>query len=293
LADASAHADTLVEEALEGIVADVPNYMSSVARGEGVAFKVLARFHEAMRASREECGDIHVLAHSLGTVVAYHGLTGVGQTDGSGPYSPRRLYTIGSPLEKIRFFWPWTVRATSPSAHPDFRWTNFYHAMDAVSGRLKRFETWAPLDNVRLKGGGGMLRSHVVYEQSPQFLGLLTAELFEERRVPQLTIGQKLKDRALTAAENLAGPAALLVSLALGVALVATVLLLGPYLFSLPLRWVGADLWASRVGLGLTLLVLTGMTVNLVLELRQCYRKACTGVARGAERARRETSVTV
>jgi hypothetical protein len=288
LADAEAYDDTLVEEALESIVADVPNYMRSVAGGEGVAFDVLARFHDAMRAAQEQCGETHVLAHSLGTVVAYHALTGLARPDGAAPYSLRRLYTIGSPLEKVRFFWPWTVRETSPSADPDFRWTNFYHAMDAVSGRLRRFEAWAKLDNVRLKGGGGMLRSHVVYEQSPQFLGLLTEDLFQKRRVPPLTTGQKLKDRALTAAENLAGPAALLASLALGLSVIAIVLLFGPYVFSLPLRWLGMDVWAWRAGLGLALLVLTGMTLNLVLEMRRCYRHACADVTHAATASSRQ-----
>jgi hypothetical protein len=280
-ADATAHDDTLVEETLEGVVADVPNYMGSVARGEGVAFDVLARFHRAMRMAHDDgCEVIHVLAHSLGTVVAYHALTGLGQADGEARHAPRRLFTIGSPLEKIRFFWPWTVRRESPSAHPEFRWTNFYHSLDFVSGKLRRFGAWAPLDNVRLKGGGGILRSHVVYEQSPEFLGALTMELFGAREAPRLTPFHRLKDRFLTAAENLLGPAAALAALALGLALIVIVLLAGPYLFSLPLRWLGADAWADRVGDGLSLLVISVMSVGLIMRLRSCYLDARAGIER-------------
>src|SRR5262245_55819607 len=135
MADSAAHDETLVEATLEGVVADVPNYMNSVARGEGVAFDVLARFHSVMRVVRERHDEIYILAHSLGTVVAYHALTGLGQPAGDPPYAPRRLVTIGSPLEKIRFFWPWTVRCTKPSADPEFRWTNFYHRIDRKSTR--------------------------------------------------------------------------------------------------------------------------------------------------------------
>ena len=150
-----------------------------------------------MRAVRERHDDIYILAHSLGTVVSYHALTGIGQPAGDPPYAPRRLFTIGSPLEKIRFFWPWTVRRTRPSAHPEFRWTNFYHRMDAVSGSLRRFAAWAPLENVRLTGGGGFLRSHVVYERSPEFLGMLTKELFGERAVPRVAWWRRLPGRDL------------------------------------------------------------------------------------------------
>jgi hypothetical protein len=56
LANSAAHDETLVEATLEGVVADVPNYMSSAARGEGVAFDVLARFHAAMRDARGRHG---------------------------------------------------------------------------------------------------------------------------------------------------------------------------------------------------------------------------------------------
>src|SRR5262245_58649792 len=58
MADSAAHDETLVEATLEGVVADVPNYMNSVARGEGVAFEVLARFHDVMRVVRERHDEV-------------------------------------------------------------------------------------------------------------------------------------------------------------------------------------------------------------------------------------------
>jgi hypothetical protein len=282
VADAAAYDETLIEETLEGVVADVPNYMSSVARGTGVGFEVLARFHDVMRAVRERHDDIYILAHSLGTVVAYHALTGMGQPAGDPPYAPRRLFTIGSPLEKIRFFWPWTVRCTRPSAHPEFRWTNFYHRMDAVSGSLRRFARWAPLENVRLRGGGGFLRSHVVYERSPEFLGMLTAELFGERVMPRVPLWRRLLDHVITLGENLAAPVGLIVSLAMGIGLILVVLLALPYLLSLPLRFLVGDVWSGRVADALSLMVLLTMTVFVLREIRRCYLDACACVAGGA-----------
>jgi hypothetical protein len=277
-ADAAAHDETILEATLESVVADVPSYMSSVARGEGVAFEVLARFHDVMRVVRERHDDICILAHSLGTVVSYHALTGIGQPAGDRPYAPRRLFTIGSPLEKIRFFWPWTVRCTRPSADPEFRWTNFYHRMDAVSGSLWRFAAWAPIENLRLTGGGGFLRSHVVYERSPEFLGLLTKELFGERAEPRIVWWRRLLDHVITLGENLAAPVGLMLSLAMGVGLLLIVLLAIPYLMSLALRFVVGDVWAGRVADGLSLMVLLTMTVFVVREVRRCYLDAHASV---------------
>ena len=268
LADASAHEETMLEAAMESVAADVPSYMQSIACGEGVALEVLARFHAAMDAARADAGEVHVLAHSLGTVVAYHALTGLGHPRNDGRYAPRRLFTIGSPLEKIRFFWPWTIRRTAPSGDPAFRWLNFYHRLDGVSGRLRRFEAWAPVTNVRLKGGGGMLRSHVVYERSPEFLGAVTQELF----------GARVKDVALTAAENLALPAALAIALAIGLAAVAAVVFAVP----LGLWWLlprigvpDAVTWAAAG------ILVAGTAAIPLLALREAYVRARANVARG------------
>ena len=285
VANAAAHDETMVEATLEGVVADVPNYMSSAASGEGVAFDVLARFHAAMRDARGQHDEIFILAHSLGTVVAYHALTGMGQTPGDSPYAPRRLFTIGSPLEKIRFFWPWTILGRRPSAHPEFQWTNFYHRMDTVSGALRRFTAWAPVENVRLKGGGGLLRSHVVYERSPEFLGTLTKALFGEATVPPIAWWRRLLDRAITTAENLAAPIAVIVAMLLGLAAMAIVVLAFPYFVSVVLRALGADVWAGRVADGLSLFMLLGMSMVVVRQVRACYRAACVSVASGERRS--------
>ena len=285
VADAATHDETMVEATLEGVVADIPNYMSSAACGEGVAFDVLARFHAAMRDAGREHDDISILAHSLGTVVAYHALTGMGQPPGELPYAPRRLFTIGSPLEKIRFFWPWTILGRRPSSHPEFQWTNFHHGWDAVSGALRRFKAWAPVKDVPLKGGGGLLRSHVVYERSPEFLGTLTEALFGQAAVPPIPWWRRLLDRAITTAENLAAPIAVVVAMLLGLASMAIVVLAFPYFMSVALRVFGADAWAGRAADWLSVLMLLVMSVLVVRHVRSCYRAACVSVADGERRS--------
>jgi len=154
-----------------------------------------------------------------------------------------------------------------------------------VSGALRRFTAWAPVENVRLKGGGGLLRSHVVYERSPEFLGTLTQELFGEATVPRIAWWRRLLDRAIATGENLAGPIALVAAMLLGLGVIAIVLLAFPYFVSVVLRWLGAGAWAGRVADGLSLFMLVGMSAFVIRQLMACYRAACASVAIGEHRS--------
>jgi hypothetical protein len=93
--------------------------------------------------------------------------------------------------EKIRFFWPWTLRAAQPSAHPDFQWLNFHNRADRVSGSLKRFAAFSSL-------------------RSPEFLSVMTEALFGAPAEPRVGWVVRLKDRVLTWGENLLAPFALI-----------------------------------------------------------------------------------
>lgn len=273
LAGHSAHGETVIEDILNDVVADIPNYMNSVVAGNGHADQALGRFHAAMaRARQDGCEEVSVLAHSLGTVVAYHALTGAS-------HAPARFYTIGCPLEKIRFFWPWTIRAQSPSGHADFRWTNFYHGSDLVSGRLKRYEKWAPVENVRLRGGGGLLRSHVVYEKSPQFLETITAGLFGAPAAPELTSWERWKDRLLTLGENLLGPVALAIAAVAGAAFVSVLVLAPAWLLGFPVALLTNDQVAGKVKDAAALIFLGLFAVTLlsqILRFRGEARDECS-----------------
>ena len=288
-ADAAAHGETVVEATLEGVVADVPNYMGSVVRGEGVAFDVLERFHRVMRDVGERHDEVYILAHSLGTVVAYHALTGVGQ-----PPVIRRTHRAGSSQSAAR------SRRFASSGRGPFALRRRQHipgsgGRTSITGwtwspkSLRRFATWSPLDNVRLKSGGGILRSHVVYERSPEFLGMLTEELFGERTVPDVPWLRRVWDRAITAGENLAAPLGLIASLAMGLGAIVIVMLILPFAMSSVLRLFGADAWAVRVGNRLSLLAVFVLTLFVVRLLRQCYRTACASVALGTRRTSETT----
>jgi hypothetical protein len=275
---------TLIDEKLDSIVADVPNYMGSIVEGKGCAFQILQCFHTQLACARNDgCDTIHVLAHSLGTVIAFHALSGLGQPAHEAVPAPARLFTIGSPLEKIRFFWPWTLRAAQPSAHPDFQWVNFHNRADRVSGTLKRFARFSSLRNVRLKGGGGLLRSHVVYERSPEFLSVLTDALFGAPAAPRVGWATRLKDRLLTWGENLLAPFALMSSIVFGLAFVVLVVIGPAYLVSLPFRWTLGETLGVRIENGFALFTLFGMATAMILRMRGWRadaRRLCEGACK-------------
>lgn len=207
---------------LDRFAADVLTYVAS-SRGAlpssselaGRAPEILSRFHAALRqADLDGCGEIQILAHSLGTVVAFHALSGYGLPACPGPAGPNdrdplarvtRIYTIGSPLEKIRFLWPQLVREEDlgalryrdgmacripgPVRLP--RWDNFVGRYDAVSGKLRRF---GPVVNHRVRGGG-FLRSHTTYERSPEFMDELIEGLTGDRP-PRRSLVERFLRRA-------------------------------------------------------------------------------------------------
>lgn len=200
---------------LDRVVADVTNYVDAAAgafpeavpgerrEAAGQIEDVLRR--TVARAVEEDgCGEIQILAHSLGTVVAFRVLSMDGATlesrtppadpdPASGPTSPpvpiTVLYTIGSPLEKVRFLWPSILghRPGRPAVvgpggplavgNRSFRWENFSSPLDLVSGRLVRFDLWGAVQNHPAPEVGGLARAHISYEDSPGFLELLGSTL--------------------------------------------------------------------------------------------------------------------
>jgi hypothetical protein len=183
---------------LDQVAADVWNYShslngalpaSSPILGAGQA--ILDRFREAARRARHDgCTELQVVAHSLGTVIAYNALTRSPSpapvADGATPIT--RLTTIGSPLEKFLFVWTRLLRpclacpeiqdgGTAIASGPAVRWTNIYSPWDLVSGRLRRFPEWGQVENKRLWGLGGLATAHVRYYEHPVVIDALAAGL--------------------------------------------------------------------------------------------------------------------
>jgi hypothetical protein len=244
---------------LDEYVGDVFSYVNSAGRAfyrdtgdtpapaaaEHVYERIVQRFYDRLLKARADgCETIHVVAHSLGTVVAYHALTGLGFDPGartdtdairSALAKVRRLYTIGSPLEKIRFFWPRLTPASAAFGTPAFQWDNFVSWFDPVAGTLKRFDEWGTVSNHRLLGGG-FIRGHVVYEHSPVFLGVLARGLCGKDVSIARTPREVWNDRLILVGETLFAPAAATLVLLLGMSLFVVGALLVPFLLSLVLR---------------------------------------------------------
>jgi hypothetical protein len=250
---------TSVDTLLDEYVGDVFSYVNSAGsafyRQEGekpappsavhAYDQIVQRFYDRLLAARADgCEAIHVVAHSLGTVVAYHALTGLRFDAGthrdadairSAVGHVRRLYTIGSPLEKIRFFWPCLIPGRATLGPPAFEWDNFVSWFDPVAGTLRHFDDWGTVANHRLLGGG-FVRGHVVYERSPVFLGVLTKGVCG-RAIPLVrTFKEVWSDRLVLLGETLVAPTAVALVLLLGISLFVVAALLVPFLVSLVLR---------------------------------------------------------
>jgi len=199
--------------------------------------------HQLLAASDDGCSEIHVVAHSLGTVVTYHALSSYGvdpgRPDGAAVREAvnrvRHIYTTGSPLEKIRFLWP-RLRATADSA-PDLhlRWDNFVSWCDPVAGRLRRFDAWGRVVNHRMLGGG-FITGHVAYERSPVFLASLFDGLSGGCAPLVRPPRTRWRDGLLLLGETLVTPLGLAAVLLTGVAVFVAAAALLPFFVSLALR---------------------------------------------------------
>jgi hypothetical protein len=260
-----------IDRLLDEYAADVINYVNSSAQAfhrerdermvpEDVrtAFpRITQRFRDQLiKAAADGCETIQIVAHSLGTVITYHALSEFG-VDGSQPDTAafraalarvRRLYTIGSPLEKLRFFWPRLLPIVTSSAdQAPLQWDNFVSFFDPVSGPIKTFLNWGRVANHRLLGGG-FFTGHVVYERSPVFLRALGEGLSGRPVTFKRGTASWLRDVLILGGETLAAPLGLGAVVAVGAALFTVAAMLVPYLLSWTVRWwMPAERWAPVI----------------------------------------------
>lgn len=283
-----------VERILDDFAGDVVNYVNSAGGlpppRPGLA-GVATRITDAVRAAAataadDGCTELQVLAHSLGTVVAWHALAGVVPADAPTPAANpgamrlTRLYTIGSPLEKIRFFWPRlaAVRTERPvlaasgrvvaEGGPDFRWLNFHGVGDPVSGRLRPFGQWGHPENHRIPGLGGLATAHVRYTQNPRFLAALTEGLTGAPRAPTISAARRAWAATRATAENLLLPVILVALVLLGAGFAMASGHLSGWLLGAPLRALGYEAAARALQLVLTWSMLAGLTAVGALAAR-------------------------
>lgn len=299
-ADASKNARSRVDTILDSVAADVTNYVNSAAgaHDDSVPPELAAaagRIDDAFRAMVAEavadgCSEIQIVAHSLGTVVAYRCLAadgaaadGASRTErGSQPVPITRFLTIGSPLEKIRFIWPGILerRATRPAvrvagrtvaagrvataADPEgadaFDWQNFAGLFDPVSGKLKRFDLWGRVGNHRTPGLGGLATSHVAYESSPLFMDQLVRGLFGRPAEQRRSVSRIVLKSIQATGENLLMPAVIILLMLAGAASAYATGWGAGFVFGLPLRALGMPAAAEALRHGLGLFALLAIT---------------------------------
>lgn len=286
-ATAQASKTTWLDTMLDEYVGDVFSYVNSAgdafyrdkgewpvpASVEKSYSAIVQRFYDQLvQAQRDGCDSIQIVAHSLGTVVTYHALSGLRfdpDRDDAGAIRAaaakvRRLYTIGSPLEKIRFFWPRLVPEAPPLAAMNLQWDNFVSRFDPVAGALRAFSRWGTPTNHYLLGGG-FFRSHVVYEHSPVFLGALAHGLTGRELSMKRTAKQRWWDWLVLAGETLLAPISIGVLLVIGLVLFLTAALLLPYLLSWLVRpFLPVETWAPVVDT-LSLILLVAMVLAFLV----------------------------
>jgi hypothetical protein len=292
LADSAAHQRTILEDTIDEYAGDVFNYVNSAGearfpegREKDVPDAVQSAYHaiadrfrsQLLRAARE-CGEVQVLAHSLGTVISFHGLFGLCQSGlppaANAEQEPEleaarqkvtRLYTIGSPLEKIGFFWPKLLHTKVAPGNRTLQWENFVSWFDPVAGVLKHFDQWGPVRNQRLLGGG-FVTGHVVYEQHPRFLDRFLAGLGAGPVQLQRGLGQRFRTWLLLLGETLLAPTLLGVITLAGGMLWLAVAMLFPWiakLLFLPefMPQIDPEIF-DRIGLGFGAIMTLVLLIN-------------------------------
>lgn len=291
-------AEELIDYKLDEYLGDVFTYANSSVGAltehslASSSRNIVMRFNEQLdQAIRDGCDEIHLLAHSLGTLVMYHGLTAYFSPPADLNDAPpadqglptlARIYTIGSPLEKILFLWPKLIRRDLPgplgvfngkvvplehTRPPGFEWHNFHDGLDPVAGELKRLPKWTNVTNHRSFGRGGIYRAHFNYYNNPEVLSIVTQGLlgkFDNAGRRESFI-ERLRIFGLALGETVV--ALLPVSLAVLYAVLVTYLL--GFAFGLfwgsvarTLGWIDlSDKFPQRTGYGFLLLMIVLATI--------------------------------
>jgi hypothetical protein len=192
---------TPLDAFLDTHVCDIFNYVDSA--GEANAFVPAAArgiydvFRNTLQRAveKDRCTEIQILAHSLGSVITFHALTTYRSDTEElvsleGPVENRppltRVFTIGSPLEKFRFFWPKLIAGrNSRTRHADFQWHNFNSPGDLVAGPLRTYD-WVPnISNHSVNGAWGVFTAHTGYRRHPTFLNVFGPAVTAEPVRPQ------------------------------------------------------------------------------------------------------------
>ncbi len=282
---------TWFDNAMDDIAGDVFNYVDGnqgsfparTARteriGENVG-EIRGRFDDAHgRAVNAGCSEVQVVAHSLGTVIAFNAISFAAATGSETRLT--RVYTIGSPLEKFRFFWTPLLNTPADDPHsasmddharsapPAFAWDNFYSPLDLVSGKLNGFPGWPKPDNHVVPQLGGLASSHVAYDANPAFVSALGRGLGGPSPKIRTSRLKRFRRGVLAVLQNLLLPLGIVLLAAFGLAaLLAGGRILG-WTMGIPVRSLGHEGVARGIELVVVALVFLGGTVFAVMRGRR------------------------
>lgn len=207
-----------VQRTLLAYAGDIRLYTSEEKQtfGQEVKDQIVDRFRQTLKRAHDpdEGNDtIVIVGHSLGSVVAYDGLTRddyVNPLDGnSRPAWPPAtgyppvdkvvaLFTLGSPLDKFNYFWPDRISMTPVTTASEGKriwWGNFQDFLDPVGANLNAYypkdrknpypcRGQYSLDKLfdgpheyRLCIAFSPGRAHLIYWWSREFMGTLIAQL--------------------------------------------------------------------------------------------------------------------
>ena len=287
----SGHERTPLDDVMDQVAADVFNYAyglrDAFPGGSEHTAELVGRVHEirerferaAATAVAAGCREIQVVAHSLGTVIAFTSMCPAPGAPPAGepPARLTRLYTIGSPLEKFRFFWTRLLegsdggpavacdgRAVAAAGDAPMRWDNFSSRLDLVSGRLREFPGWPSPANHTVPGLGGLMSSHTAYNGNAAFLGTLGQGLGGPPPQIRQSRGERIRRAAWAMIQNLALPLAVLVLAAFGLALMVAIGWCVGWVFGRPLDWLGFDDAARWVANGFAIFMVASLGIQVL-----------------------------
>ncbi|MGB6837435.1 MAG: hypothetical protein WBF66_06995 [Dehalococcoidia bacterium] len=137
----SQHLQKAASAFLVGSVGDVATYTMDLVYANEIR-QVLEHEIDWMAAQDQQVDDIHIVAHSLGSLIAYEVLARTyrrGVDAGELKGRIRTFFSVGSPLDKVPWFLAPEHTYRFPVDFPDITWVNIYTAYDLVSDKLRYY----------------------------------------------------------------------------------------------------------------------------------------------------------
>ncbi len=144
------------------LILDISNYHLSSDEERQQYYRRMN--HGVVTLLKSGCKEIHILAHSLGSIIIYDWLKSIKPNS----YPLAVLHTIGSPLNKFWYIDHTQERRLSDREGLKNRiscsWVNYWALTDPVSGKLKHYNApGLPITNKRLQRLGLYILSHSRY----------------------------------------------------------------------------------------------------------------------------------